>query len=92
MKKKPGDVVPIRPGLARQIGQLIEARDADPELGFMAQMMCCVRCLAAIPARRLSTDASFSTGFITGSVETMCVNHTDEPARPEALVEVISIT
>ena len=55
MKKKPGDVVPIRPGLARQIGQLIEARDADPELGFMARMMV----LCSLPRRDPGKTAQY---------------------------------
>ena len=39
MKRKPGKVVPIRPGLIRQIERLIAARDAEPELGFMVRTM-----------------------------------------------------
>ena len=39
MKRKPGKVVPIRPGLIRQIERLVAARDAEPELGFMVRTM-----------------------------------------------------
>ena len=54
-KKKTGDVVPIRPGLARQIGRLVAARDADPELGFMARMMV----LCSLPRRDPGKTAQY---------------------------------
>ena len=44
---KSGPVVPIRSGLTRQSERLVEAGNADPELGFMARMMV----LCSLPRR-----------------------------------------
>ena len=39
MKRKTGDVVPIRPGLTRQIEQLVAASEAEPDRGFMVRTL-----------------------------------------------------
>ena len=47
---------------------------------------------AGIGVFPISTDASFSTGFITGSVETICVNHTAEGSQLTLLTRPSSLS
>ena len=55
MKRKPGTVVPIRRGLTRQIEQLVEARDAEPDRGFMARMMVLCSMPRSNPGKRCAS-------------------------------------